>query len=259
MSKFIAITGASGGIGKSMAHVFASNGHNLILAARRGDLLDESAEKLRTDFGVDVRTFSVDLTEVEAVGMFYEAIRDLGLHALINNAGLGDFSHVWEMNLDKASQIVALNMNAVTQLSLRFVADYCDDVAVLMNVSSIAGYTMYSGAVPYCASKFYVSAFTEGVHLDLSSAGKPMSAKVLCPGPTASDFFSAGSIGSARRPFEDASPDTFLSTEQLAVYAYELFKSDHVVGIVDPATHRFELSHPKFETSSSTVPTNAVP
>lgn len=256
MSDFVVITGASAGIGRSMAHEFAKRGHNLILAARRDDLLDEMAAQLRTSFGVDVRAFGVDLTGTDSAGLFYESIRDLGLHAFINNAGLGDFSYVWEMDVNKASRMIALNMNAVTQLSLRFIADHCDNPAVLMNVSSIAGYTMYSGAVPYCASKFYVSAFTEGVQLDLHTADKPMRAKILCPGPTASEFFDAGSIGSARRPFEDASPDTFLSTEQLAAYAYELFESDQTIGIVDPVTHKFQLSGPKFRTNSSTVPTD---
>ena len=78
-----------------------------------------------------------------------------------------------------------LNIEALTILSSLFVCDYKDvDGTQLINVSSCGGYTIVPTAVTYCAAKFCVSTFTEGLVWELKETGAKMNAKVLTPAAT---------------------------------------------------------------------------
>ena len=78
-----------------------------------------------------------------------------------------------------------MNIEALTVLSSRYVRDYADvEGTQIINISSGGGYKIIADAVTYCATKFYVSAFTEGLAQELSEKGAAMQAKVLAPAAT---------------------------------------------------------------------------
>ncbi|WP_298095013.1 SDR family oxidoreductase [uncultured Campylobacter sp.] len=165
--------------------------------------------------------------------------------ALINNAGFGDYGAVGERDLSKISQMLELSIISLALLSHLFVRDYKHKPAQLINISSAGGYSMVSNAVTYCASKFFVSAFTEGLHRELAQdKDAKMQAKVLAPAATKSEFCD---VASGKRGFDyDAAFSQYHSSEQTAEFLLTLYDSDACIGEVDLASFEFKLSEPKF-------------
>ncbi|PAU80768.1 short-chain dehydrogenase [Halovibrio salipaludis] len=243
--KIVLITGASSGIGKALSYQFASNGHNLVISARRQSELDKMKQDIESRYSVQVIVKPFDLAAENAADRLYDELEAFDIEAMINNAGFGDFAKPWETDLVKAQTMVDLNVKALTTLSLRYARDYSDTNATLLNVASIGGYTQFDVAVTYCATKFYVASFTEGIAQSLQDQGKQMRAKVLAPGPTESEFIAHSSEQGAIDG-EGLFPDSaFITADQLAQYASQLFESDKVVGLVN-AENQLELKDPIF-------------
>lgn len=244
--KYFLITGASAGIGRAIAEVFARNGHNLIVVARSESPLKSLKEELEAEYSVTVEVIPFDLTEPDAGHKLYERCRQFELEGMINNAGFGDFSLAWDMDRGKADAMLNLNVQALTQLSLDFLHDYKDTAATLINVASIGGYKIFPTAVTYCATKFYVAAFTEGVAHDLRNEHKPMQAKVLAPAATRTEFFEKAYTNAGLESDDAGKREEYFPPEKLAVHTYELYQSDKVVGYVSEEFN-FELRDPMFE------------
>ena len=242
--KYVLITGASSGIGMAMAIHFASRGHNLVVVSRSKDKLLNLRSKLISDYKVDIKVKVTDLSVPGAAQALYDECRKLDIEVMVNNAGVGDFSNIWNIDLDKANNMLTLNVNALTTLSLNYARDYQDKGAMLINVASIGGYKMFPTAVTYCATKFYVSSFTEGMAADLKAANKPMRAKVLAPAATATDFFNQAYTNSGIKS-DSADRSNYTPASLLAGYAYELFESEHTVGYVE--NEKLKLQGPKFD------------
>lgn len=223
---YVLITGASEGIGKAMAYKFASEGHQLILVSRRIDKLNSIKEILEQVYGVDVVVCSADLSEKLAVDELYEKARKYNIILWINNAGVGDYNKVWDADEERIRKLIELNVQAVTTLSLKFVRDNKDKDVTLMNVSSGLGYSLYRNAVAYCASKFYVSAFTEGMAQNLAGEGLPMRVKLLAPGAVLTEFERTATGDSDMDEHEWESTYT---PKEMAEAAYRLYCSDKIV------------------------------
>ncbi|GAA0339684.1 SDR family NAD(P)-dependent oxidoreductase [Oceanobacillus oncorhynchi subsp. oncorhynchi] len=244
--KYTVITGASSGIGYATALAFAKRGKNLILAARREDRLEELKNKLtKTNQNVDVVVKPVDLSIPEDVHAFYESLDKYDLETWINNAGFGNFDSVAEHDLDKMKTMLRLNMEAVTILSSLYVKDYENvEGTQLINVSSAAGYIMIDNFVTYAATKFYVSAFTEGLAQELKGRGSKMQAKVLAPAVTETEFEQKSLDVEAFEYKGNAAK--YNTAEEMAEFMLELYDSDKIVGIVDETTYEFQLKDPMF-------------
>ncbi|MGQ6049305.1 SDR family NAD(P)-dependent oxidoreductase [Serratia sp. IR-2025] len=245
MMKYTLITGASSGIGKALSYQFASRGHNLIITARRQDELNKLKEDIEGKYAVQVMTKACDLAQEGHAEDLYRQLRDYDLTVLINNAGFGDFSMPWDMDLAKAMRMLDLNIKALTTLSLLYTKDYADREATLINVASVGGYSVFDIAVTYCATKFFVAAFTEGLAQNLQDQGKKMRAKVIAPGPTQSEFVAQSSDNSGINGDGLFAEDSFITAEKLADYAWQLFESDSTVGIVN-ANRRLMLKPPVY-------------
>ncbi|WP_163115558.1 SDR family NAD(P)-dependent oxidoreductase [Bacillus safensis] len=238
---YTVITGASSGIGYEAALAFAARGKNLILAARRLDKLQELKEKIHDQYpDIKVVIQSVDLTNIEQVYSFYESLSDYELDTFINNAGFGHFGSIGEQDLSKIGDMLHLNIEALTILSTLFVRDYEQvEGAQLINISSRAGYTVVGNAVTYSATKFYVSAFTEGLALELKEKGAKLQAKILAPSATESEF--------AKRSLDvdefeyEGNFKKYHTSKEMAACLLELYDSEKTVGIVDGKTFEFEL------------------
>mgnify|MGYP001076235360 FL=1 len=244
--KYTVITGASSGIGYETAKAFAGRGKNLIIAARRKDNLEMlKKEILEERPDVDVVIRSTDLSVSENVYQLYEGLRDYEIETWVNNAGFGNYDSVADQDLDKISMMLNLNIEALTILSSLYVRDYKDvEGTQLINISSAGGYTIVPTAVTYCAAKFYVSTFTEGLAWELKETGAKMKAKVLAPAATKTEF---GMVANNVREYDyDKSFGTYHTGKQMAGFLLELYDSEKVVGLVDRESFCFQLADPLF-------------
>lgn len=241
MTQTVMVTGASAGVGRSLALRFASEGFDVVAVARRSELLDELAAEISDRYGQQVFPLCIDLTEPGAAERAYEEARGLGVTVLINNAGLGDWNYVWDVGVDRLHDMIDLNVRALTVLSVLFTQDHWDTDAQLINVASAAGYALFAGAVTYSATKFFVTAFTEGIQLDIAAAGGTMKAKVLVPGPIDTEF-TAISLSETKFPARGTDGVEFHTADEIAEFAHQLYVSDRSVGLVDTADMSFRLS-----------------
>ncbi|WP_138754548.1 SDR family NAD(P)-dependent oxidoreductase [Paenibacillus sinopodophylli] len=245
--KYTVITGASSGIGYETALTFAARGKNLVLAARRQANLEELRSRIEHQYpDVLVVLQAVDLSVADNVYAFYESLKEYEVETWINNAGFGNFATVGEQKLDKIQQLLHLNIEALTILSTLFVREYASKEGTqLINISSGGGYTVIADAVTYCASKFYVSAFTEGLALELKAKGLPMQAKVLAPAATETEFV-LRSRDVDQFEYKGAVPK-YHTAKEMAGFLLELYDSEKIVGIVDGLTYEFHLKDPIFQ------------
>ena len=246
MKKYIVITGASSGIGAAAAKAFARRGENLILIARRAELLQSLKDEIaKISPESDVVIKICDLARSKNVLALWDELKSYELKALINSAGFGDFGLVGEQDLQKTVRMIDLNVTALAILSSLFTRDYKRKQTQLINISSVGGYFLAPGVVPYCATKFFVSAFTEGLSHELAQDKEAkMQAKVLAPAATKSEFCD---VASGKRGFDyDAAFSQYHSSEQTAEFLLTLYDSDACIGEVDLASFEFKLSEPKF-------------
>lgn len=242
---FTLITGASSGIGQATAELFASKGRHLILVARRVDRLEAIQKDLQAKYdGLEVLIRPCDLTDTASLPAFYDSLKDYHITTWINNAGIGLLGEVAENTLPKVENMLKLNVEALTILSTLYVQDYASvPGAQLINVASAAGYIVSPSAVTYCASKFYVTAFTEGLDQEMRSNGSTLRAKVLAPSATTTEF---AANATDRTDFEYFA--TSNTSADVAGFLEELYQSDQTVGYVDYRDLSFSLSGPRFET-----------
>jgi short-subunit dehydrogenase len=182
------ITGASAGIGAELARVFAANGHRVALTARRANRLAALAGEIASAGGAAPIVIPCDLEQPEAGEKIAAVLAAQGVEVeyLVNNAGFGIFGQA--IRRDRAEQlgIIAVNIRALTDLSLRFTDDLIKNRGGILNMGSIAGFLPGPGMAVYYASKAYVLSFSEGLHAELAPRGVRVT--VVCPGPVASEF-----------------------------------------------------------------------
>lgn len=182
------ITGASSGIGKALARVFAGHGHALALAARRTAELDALADEIAAGGKRRPHVIAADLEQPGGRARLAEALHAAGSEPeiLINNAGFGLHGDAARLDRIRQLAIIELNARALTDLSLRFVDSIRRHRGGILNVASIAGFLPGPGMAVYYASKAYVVSFSEALHEELKGDGVRVCA--LCPGPVPTDF-----------------------------------------------------------------------
>jgi hypothetical protein len=182
------ITGASAGIGTELARVFASNGHRVALVARRGERLAALAGEITASGGVAPIVIACDLEQPDAGDKIAAALAAEGAEVefVVNNAGFGLFGNAVE--LDRAEQlgIIAVNIRAMTDLSLRFSDQLIRHRGGILNLGSLAGFLPGPGMAVYYASKAYVLSFSEALRQELAPRGVRVT--TLCPGSVSSEF-----------------------------------------------------------------------
>lgn len=245
--KYTVITGASSGIGYETAKAFAARGKNVIIIARRKDKLNKLKKEILEEFPtVEVVIKVTDLTKSKNVYQLYDELKSYNIETWINNAGFGNYGSVAKQSLEKIESMIHLNVEALTLFSTLFVHDYKDiEGTQLINISSCGGYTIVPTAITYCATKFYVSTFTEGLARELKSSNAKMQAKVLAPAATKTEF---GKIANDVTEYDyDKLFGTYHTSKQMAKFLMELYDSDKVVGAVNRETFEFKIFEPLFD------------
>lgn len=186
---FALITGASKGIGRSMALQLASQGFPVLLVARNKSLLEELSSEIRSTYGVSAFYFTTDLSvpgaahEVKA--WVTQNNYDLGI--LINNAGYAVWGRFTNIPLNDHLQMMQLNMNTIVEMCYEFIPLLQEQKkAWLMNVSSTTAYQAVATLSTYMASKIFIIGFTRSLRVELKDSN--LSVSVLSPGTTSSDF-----------------------------------------------------------------------
>ena len=196
--EYALITGASSGIGRELASIMAEKKHNLILVARRAEVLQELKAKWEKEFRVKVEIWAVDLSVPGHAQSLYEFCRDQGftVDTLINNAGYGDYGKFDASRLAIYQNMVQLNVVALTELTALFVNDMKQRKSGrILNVGSIAAFQPGPNFAVYAATKAYVMQFTEALNYELRGTG--VTATLLNPGMTETGFVSRAHMGTA--------------------------------------------------------------
>lgn len=187
-----AITGASAGIGAEFARQLAVGGHDLLLIARRREKLEELAAQLAATYGIQASVLEADLSradETERVAARLAAEPNLTL--LVNNAGFGTKGRFWQAPIEGQAQMHRVHIDATMRLTHAALGGMVErNAGSIINVSSVAGFARSQSNVSYCATKAWINAFTEGLHLELRGAGSRVRVQALCPGFTYSEFHS---------------------------------------------------------------------
>ena len=214
--KYTVITGASSGIGYETAKAFAKRGKNLVIVARSTENLEKlKMEILNDNPSLDVVVKDVDLSIMSNVYELYQQLKPYEIETWINNAGFGNYERVANQNLEKIEIMLRLNVEALVILSSLFVHDYQNiEGSNLINISSAGGYTIVPNAITYCASKFFVSTFTEGLARELEESNAKLQAKVLAPAATKTNF---GNIANDIEGYDyDKSFGSYHTSEEMA-------------------------------------------
>lgn len=208
----VLITGASGGIGRELARIFAGHHFDLVLVSRNEKKLESLKEELESRFGVKASVIPMDLAQEDAAKKIHEETerRGIEIDQLVNNAGAGKVGTVTDTDPDVMTDLIHMNITAVTLLCRL----YGHDMAArghgrILNVASITAYAANPYFNVYGPSKSYVLYLSETMRGELRGSGVTVTA--LCPGPTKTNWCAnAGKKDSfnARRP-EDVAEAAF--------------------------------------------------
>ncbi|APH04512.1 SDR family NAD(P)-dependent oxidoreductase [Bacillus weihaiensis] len=187
---YVAITGASSGIGEKIAIECAKQGAHLVLLARRKDRLSTLSQKIRTDYGVSCHDYSLDVQDLEAVSKVFTQIEsEVGhINVLVNNAGFGIFNDVLESSLDEMTNMFEVNVYGLIATTKMVLPQMIQKKqGHIINIASQAGKIATPKSSLYSASKHAVLGFTNSLRLEM----KPHNIYVTSvnPGPIKTDFF----------------------------------------------------------------------
>jgi 3-hydroxy acid dehydrogenase/malonic semialdehyde reductase len=229
--KLALITGASAGIGEACARRLARDGCNLALWARRQDRLDEIANAIRTEYGVNVTTEVVDVRDRQGVSeAARKLIEEVGVpHILINSAGLASgMSTIQEGDHDDWDKMIDTNVKGLLNVTRAVLPRMIEEQrGHVVNMGSAAGHMTYPKGNVYNASKYAVRALNEAMSLDL--LGTPIRVSSVDPGLVETEFSVVrfhGDRERAKTPYKGLQP---LVADDIAdVIGYIVNTPEHV-------------------------------
>lgn len=192
------ITGASSGIGLALAERMAQAGHNLLLVARRGEILLELKREWEDKYKIRIETRAIDLSLPGQAQSLYDDCRNNGMAVdyLVNNAGFGDYGKFEADKLDTYRNMLQLNIICLTELTALFAQDMKQrGFGRILNVGSIAGFLPMPTFAVYAASKAFVMQFTEAINYEMRGTG--VSVSLLSPGMTETGFVTRANMAPA--------------------------------------------------------------
>ena len=187
--KWIVITGASKGLGREMARVFAAAGGNLVLTARSGGLLAEVAAEVAA-LGGECVTVVGDLRETAVLDEVKGICLDKRIDILVNNAGIVDITPLEDVADQRIRDLIEINLLVPIQLTKAVIGMFKQrQSGVIVNINSVGGKRPVPDHTIYCASKYGLNGFVESLKLEVKGTG----VRILnvCPGKMATNLFTA--------------------------------------------------------------------
>lgn len=189
-NKIVFITGASSGIGRATAYVFAKHGAKLILAARRIGRIKKIAQEIMNKYSTEVIPLKIDVQSYNEVKSIIKNIPSewKKIDILVNNAGLSRGLNKiqngvlkdWEEMIDTNVKGLLYVSKEVIPLMLKRKSGH------IINVGSIAGHEVYPGGNVYCATKHAVDGITKSMRIDLNET--PVRVSTIDPGLVETEF-----------------------------------------------------------------------
>lgn len=184
------ITGASSGIGKVTAELFASLGVNLVITARRLDRLSEFAKQFSSEYKVKVIPIQLDVqdnSQVEAVFQYLEKDKVI-IDILVNNAGLAlSTDKMQDAKVENWETMIDTNFKGLLYVTKAALGDMVKrNQGHIINIGSVAGHGCYVGGNVYSATKHAVRAITKSLRIDLM--GKAIRVSEIAPGAVHTEF-----------------------------------------------------------------------
>lgn len=221
------VTGASGGIGLEMARILALKGYQVTGVARNLDKLDS---EFKTFTGQGHQTLQADLSTPGGIAEI-EKHCDGSYDVWVNNAGRGIYGDFLGSSIDDQEAMLVLNVNSLFRLSRAYL-ESAKPGSALINVASVLGFTSYSNACAYAATKGFVVNLCQGLWNEYRK--KDILVQAFCPGPTSSSFHEVAG-GNTR-----AIPSFMMqSCENVAEEFYAGLKSRVGPVVISGPTNRF--------------------
>ena len=231
------VTGATSGIGRELANLFARDGYNLVLVARGDDNLHQLAQGYEHQFGIKTTQIAKDLADDQAGQQIYDQVIQEGIQVdvLVNNAGMGEYGmFATETDLQKEVDIIHINVVSLVKLTKLFLKDMVqrNDGKILM-LGSIASVLPNPKMAVYGATKSFIYSFSEALRNEIKETNVTLT--VLMPGATDTDFFNKA--GAMNAKVQEKARDT--SAADVAKTGYDALMSgkDKVVhGLANKAS-----------------------
>ena len=185
------ITGASTGLGKSYAQQLAAQGHDLLIVARRGDMLNELKTEIEAKYNIQVEVFVADLADEAQLLRLVERIGQLPrIDYLVNNAGFGLRKMFPDVVIEDEIRMIRVHCEANVRLCQAALVSMCKrKIGNIINVASLASYLSGPAAAEYCATKAFLRYFSVCLQHDVRQYGVKVQA--LCPGFVHTNFHAA--------------------------------------------------------------------
>ena len=204
------VTGASAGLGAELARLFAADGHDVVLVARRRDKLEALGSELEAKHAVRSVAVAEDLGDREAPTRIVKELekRGIAVEFLVNNAGFGTNGAFAELEPGRELELLQVNVVALVHLTRLVVpAMVARGSGRILNLGSTAGFLPGPFMADYYASKAFVNSFSQALWYELRGTG--VTVTVSCPGATATEFaqvagsdksrlFQAGAMGATQ-------------------------------------------------------------
>jgi NADP-dependent 3-hydroxy acid dehydrogenase YdfG len=211
ISKIVLVTGATSGIGKATAQIFAKNGYNVIITGRRKERLEELKTKLVKKYGVEILALNFDVRDLNAVKKAFKSLKPnwKKIDILVNNAGLAKgLAPIHEADIEDWEAMIDTNIKGLLYMT-RIVSPEMVKAGKghIINICSTAGHETYPNGNVYSATKHAVNALTKSMRLDLYKHGLRVSQ--ISPGAVEETEFSLVRFdGDAKKAsiYEDFTP-----------------------------------------------------
>lgn len=242
---FALITGASGGIGLSMARELAKRKIDLLLVARSEDKLASAKSELEEKYKIKVEFLSCDLSTPGSVPVVIDWLtkNSFDVNILINNAGYGIWGTVEKTPWAQLNNMMQLNMTSVAELTHAMLPELKKhSKSYILNVASTAAYQAVSTLVTYAASKSFIVLFTRGLRKELKDS--TISVTCLSPGATTTSFIDRAGMGVLKERAEKFS----MNADQVAKIAIKgMFnkKAEVITGLMNWLSVQFTYLLPK--------------
>jgi uncharacterized protein len=182
------ITGATSGIGAAFANALASRHYDLIITGRREDKIKALAQKLQSEYNINVEVIIIELTDDNDLALLIQKIKaHKNLNMLINNAGFGSRDHFHDGDIAFWENMLKVHTGVVMKLTHAALPNMlANKSGGIINVSSILAFFPYRQHVMYTATKAFINMFTKTIAKEIQNTGVRVQA--LCPGLTVTDF-----------------------------------------------------------------------